>query len=148
MREVRAEVRRRLRDDLARLDPASPLVTERVFADAEAVYARALERRRLLMMPALLLDDEEWELETALRLTSHRRRSGGIVLWVKQRLLLPLTRWLYEYSRDNFARQARVNETLMAAVETLVVEVVTLRHEVETLRGDRGGRTAAPPDPS
>jgi hypothetical protein len=47
------------------------------------------------------------------------------VLFLKRRVLLPLTRWLFEYSRDNFERQARVNETLMASIETLVVEVVS-----------------------
>jgi hypothetical protein len=143
MDEVRATVRARLREELARTDPASPLLVEHVFDEAEAVYRKALERRRLLMMPALLLDEDEWELETSLRFSSHRRLSGRLVIFAKRRLLLPLTRWLYEFSRDNFERQARVNETLMATIETLVVEVVTLRREVDELRSHRPG----PPSP-
>jgi hypothetical protein len=54
-----------------------------------------------------------------------------LVLFLKRRVLLPLTRWLFEYSRDNFERQARVNATLMASIETLVVEVVQLRRELQ-----------------
>lgn len=142
MADVRARVRARLREELARTDPASPLLAGQIFDEAEAVYRKALDRRRLLMMPTLLLDEDEWELETSLRFTSHRRRSGRLVLFAKRRLLLPLTRWLYEFSRDNFERQARVNETLMATIETLVVELVTLRREVEALRAGR----SAPPD--
>lgn len=144
MDEVRAAVRARLREELARTDPGSPLLAQRVFDDAEAVYRKALERRRLLMMPTLLLDEDAWELETSLRWTSHRRRSGGLVLFAKRRILLPLTRWLYEFSRDNFERQARVNETLMATIETLVVEVVTLRREVEALQAERPAPPSVP----
>lgn len=144
MNEVRATVRARLREELARTDPASPLLTAQVFDEAEAVYRKALERRRLLMMPALLLDEDEWELDTSLRFASHRRLLGRLVVLAKRRVLLPLTRWLYEFSRDNFARQARVNDTLMATMETLVVEIVTLRREVEQLRDGRTGPPDAP----
>ncbi len=144
MNEVRATVRARLREELARTDPESPLLTARVFDEAEAVYRKALERRRLLMMPALLLDEDEWELDTSLRFASHRRLFGRLVVFAKRRVLLPLTRWLYEFSRDNFARQARVNDTLMATIETLVVEIVILRREVEQLRDGRTGPPDAP----
>lgn len=142
MNDVRQAVRARLREELARTDPASPLLTERVFDEAEAVYRKALERRRLLMMPTLLLDEDDWELSTSLRFATHRKLTGRLVLFAKRRVLLPLTRWLYEFSRDNFERQARVNDTLMATIETLVVEVVTLRREVENLRATQG----MPPD--
>jgi hypothetical protein len=144
MGEVRARVRARLREDLARVDPASPLLTSHLLDDAEALYRRALERRRLLMLPALLLDEDEWELNTSLRLTSHRRVTGRVVLFLKRRLVLPIVRWLYEFSRDNFERQARVNDTLMATIETLVVEVVALRREVEALKSGRHDQAATP----
>lgn len=140
MDEVRAQVRARVRAELARTDPGSPLLTPELFAEAEALYRRALARRRALVMPSLLLDETEWDLATSLRFTSHRPRTGGLVLFVKRRLVLPITRWLYEYSRDNFEVQSRVNDTLMATIETLVVEVVTLRREVDGLRA---GRTTA-----
>jgi hypothetical protein len=144
MGEVRARVCARLREDLARLDPASPLLASHLLDDAEALYRRALERRRLLMLPALLLDEDEWELTTSLNLTSHRRVTGRAVLFLKRRLVLPVVRWLYEFSRDNFERQARVNDTLMATIETLVVEVVALRREVEALKSGRHDQAATP----
>jgi hypothetical protein len=145
MAEVRSEVRDRLRAELERLDPGSPLLTRGLFDDAEAIYRQALARRRLLMMPSLLLDETEWELETSLRFSSHRPLAGRLVLFAKRRLVLPLTRFLYQFSRDNFERQARVNETLMATIETLVVEVLTLRREVDALRT---GQSAAPDRPT
>jgi len=146
MSEVRAHVRARLRAELERTDPGSPLLTGNLFDEAEAIYRRALARRRLLLMPSLLLDESEWELATNLRLTSHRQRTGGVILFAKRRILLPLTRWLYEFSRDNFVRQNHVNDTLMATVETLVVEVLTLRREVESLRAGRNDGPARTPD--
>jgi hypothetical protein len=141
MEEVRTHVRARLRTELERIDPGSPLLTRELFDEAEAIYRKALARRRLLMMPSLLLDETEWELATNLRFTSHRPLAGRLVLFAKRRLVLPLTRWLYEFSRDNFERQARVNDTLMATIETLVVEVITLRRDVAQLRA---GQPASP----
>jgi hypothetical protein len=145
MNEVRRHVRARLRAELERTDPDSPLLAGDLFDEAEAIYRKALARRRLLMMPSLLLDETEWELATHLRFTSHRRLTGQFILFVKRQIVLPLTRWLYEYSRDNFERQSRVNDTLMATVETLVVEVLTLRREVESLRTDRTSKSDPPP---
>jgi hypothetical protein len=147
MGEVRAHVRARLRAERERVDPSSPLLTRDLFDDAEAVYRRALAARRHLMMPTLLLDETEWELATNLRFTSHRPMAGRFVLFAKRRLVLPLTRWLYEFSRDNFERQTRVNDTLMATIETLVVEVLTLRREVEDLRAGQPSSDRAPDAP-
>lgn len=146
MDEVRTHVRARLRTELERADPASPLLTRELFDEAEAIYRKALARRRLLMMPSLLLDDTEWELATNLRFTSHRALAGRFVLFAKRRLVLPLTRWLYEFSRDNFERQAHINDTLMATIETLVVEVLTLRRDVARLRADRSAPSGHAPD--
>lgn len=117
-----------------------------MFEEVEELLRSALGRRRALMTPSLLLDENEWDLATSLRLTSHRHRTGGVILFVKRRLLLPLTRWLYEFSRDNFERQNQVNDTLMAAVETLTVEVMRLRREVESMRRTQAP-AAPPPDP-
>lgn len=144
MNDVRTEVRARLRQEIARLDPASPLLEPDMFDDVETLLRAALERRRLLMMPSLLLDETDWDLATSLRLTSHRQRTGGLILFMKRRVLLPLTRWLYDYSRDNFERQNQVNDTLMATIETLTVEVLRLRRDVEVLRRAQ----TSPPSPS
>jgi hypothetical protein len=145
MAEVRARVRERVRADIQRSAPGSPLADASVFDEAEAIFRRALEARRHLAVPTLLLDEDEWELATSLRFSSHRRTTGRAVISFKRRVLLPLTRWLFEYSRDNFERQARVNATLMACVETLVVEVVRLRREMRVRDAAGPPAGTAPP---
>jgi hypothetical protein len=131
MAEVRRRVRARLREELARVRPDSPLIDPAVFDDVETILREALAAREHLLLPHVLLEDEDWQMQRGLRFESHRRFLGRAIIAAKRGLLLPLTRWLFEYSRDNFVRQARVNDTLMASIEALVVEVVRLRHEVE-----------------
>ena len=53
--------------------------------------------------------------------------------------MLPVTRWLYDYSRENFARQERLNFVLMACVQQLAVENARL---VGARRGARAGSVA------
>jgi len=134
MAEVRGRVRERLQAELARAHPDSPLLDDDIFGEAEALFRRALDHRRRLVLPALLMPDDDWELATGLRFGSHRPLVGPLLVFLKRRVLLPLTRWLYEFSADNFVRQVRINETLMASIETLVVELVMLRRDVDRLR--------------
>jgi hypothetical protein len=54
-----------------------------------------------------------------------------VIVFIKRRLLLPLTRWLFEYTLENFRRQHRTNLALMACLQTLAVENVKLRRELE-----------------
>jgi hypothetical protein len=141
MREIGARVRQRLRERLTDPHPDDPLGTPDVFAQTEAILRRAAEPRRSMLLPALVVDEYAWRLQTSLKLHSHRR-FGGVVVAVKRRLLLPLSRWLYEFCRDNFARQQHVNDTLAGCVESLAVEIVLLRRELERLRaeGQRGSQ--------
>ena len=63
---------------------------------------------------------------------SHRpQASAAAVQFVKRRLLMPVLRWLFEYSRDNFERQRRVNQVLFACVQELALETARLRRELE-----------------
>ena len=79
-------------------------------------------------MPAdALSSDADWQLTTHLRFTSHRPLIGPVIVFVKRRILLPLTRWLYEYSLENFRRQQRVNRVLFACIEELAIENAKLR---------------------
>jgi hypothetical protein len=104
-----------------------------VFAEVEQALRRAIERHEAdtLLLPELLPDAEEWRPQTYLRLSSHRRLGGALIVFVKRRLILPLTRWLYEYSLENFRRQERVNRLLFACIEELAIENATLRHRIE-----------------
>ena len=79
-----------------------------------------------LLLPELLGDPATWRLETAIRYDSHRgSAAGGLIIFVKKRLVLPLVRWLFEYSRDNFERQRRVNAVLFACVQELALETAS-----------------------
>ena len=134
---VRAEVRARI---VATGGPgAADLADERLFADVDALLraAWANDDAGALLLPHLLTDD--WQPELALRLSSHR---GGLtarlMVGIKRRLLLPLTRWLFEYTLENFRRQHRLNLALMACVQTLAIEHAKLSREVAALRDGAG----------
>jgi hypothetical protein len=61
----------------------------------------------------------------------------------KRRIILPLTRWLYEYTHQTFRRQHRVNRTVFAILEALAIENARLRQELEALQASH-----RPSDPS
>jgi hypothetical protein len=46
---------------------------------------------------------------------------------------MPLFRWLFEYSRDNFERQRKVNDVLFACVQELAIENARLRRDLDRL---------------
>jgi hypothetical protein len=74
-----------------------------------------------------------------MRYQSHRAPGpASIIVFFKRRLLMPVLRWLFEYSRDNFERQRRVNRVLFACVQELAVETARLRQELA--RPSRPGR--------
>lgn len=135
MAELHRRVRERLRGQLvdeggrAFDDPA-------VFADVEAVLRAAAstpETARLLL-PELLGEPDTWRLTTGMRYQSHRGHApAGLFIFLKRRILLPLLRWFYEYSRDNFERQRRVNHVLFACVQELALETALLRRKLDRL---------------
>jgi hypothetical protein len=106
-----------------------------VFRSVEGVLRRAIERPALdpLLLPELLGDDPPWRLEARVRMSSHRPVVGPCVVFVKRRILLPLTRWLYEFTLDNFHRQQRLNQVLIACLEELAIENARLRRDVRRL---------------
>lgn len=138
MAEVRARVRTALRARLAR-GGVRAFDDEAVFLAAEQLLARALEQRdrQLLLLPELLDDEDDWRVDPSLRLSSHRPIAGRTIIWLKQKFMLPVTRWLFDYSRENFARQERLNFVLMACVQELVIENVRLATRVEALEQQR-----------
>ena len=88
----------------------------------------------MLLLPELAGDDQDWRLETHLNFSSHRGALGGLIVWTKRRILLPLTRWLYEYSLENFKRQERVNRMLFASSEELAIENAKLTRQLQNYR--------------
>ena len=120
---------------------ASEFDDEAVFRAAERVMMSALQRRdrQLLLLPELLDDEDDWRVDPSLRLASHRPIAGRLIVWLKQTVMLPVTRWLYDYSRENFARQERLNFVLMACVQQLAVENARLAARLADREHDGSG---------
>jgi hypothetical protein len=144
---VTAEIQQRVRERLRRHlldhggsrafdDPALFAAVERLLQSATDTGASGS-----LILPELLGDPDTWRLRAAMRYESHRGSvAGGLMVFIKKRLMMPVLRWLFEYSRDNFERQRRVNEVLFACVQELAVETARLRQELERQGGRAGPR--------
>ena len=133
MRDLNARVRERLRTDLLRHGASPAFNDPALFADVERILHTGVDLgvSNALVLPELLGDTKTWRLETALHLDSHRgTAAGGVILFFKRRMILPLVRWLFEYNRDNFERQRRVNAVLFACVQELAAESARLRQEL------------------
>ena len=130
MKEVEAAARRDRRERLV-AGGAAGYSDPELFAEVDGLLRRAVERSGgTVLLPEVLPDDAEWRLDTSVRFSSHRPVIGPALVFVKQRLLLPLVRWLVEYNRDNFRRQQHVNRLLAACIEELAIENARLRREL------------------
>src|SRR5262245_1641203 len=108
MAEIRGRVRERLREQLLAQGVSPALQDPALFADVERILTTATGTADInaLILPELLGAPDSWRLETALHYRSHRGKGAAAALmFVKRRLLMPMFRWLFEYSRDNFGRQ-------------------------------------------
>ncbi|MEQ1574825.1 MAG: hypothetical protein ABL993_11325 [Vicinamibacterales bacterium] len=134
MTELRDRVRERVRNDVLRHGASRALEDPALFADVDALLRQATEKSQpaALLLPELLGQPDTWRLDTAMRYQSHRGgQRAAFIVFVKRRLLMPLFRWLFEYSRDNFERQQRVNQVLFACVQELAIETTRLRRELQ-----------------
>ena len=139
MSELQGRVRERLRTELLRNGASPAFEDPRLFADVEALLHRATDvgDTDALLLPELLGDPDLWRLETAIRYQSHRTpRAASALIFFKRRVLMPVLRWLFEYSRDNFERQRRTNQVLFACVQELALETALLRREIRRLSDD------------
>jgi hypothetical protein len=100
-----------------------------LFALVEQILRTAVDDadRKVLLLPELIAGNKELTLEPSASFTSHRPVVGPLIVFVKRRVLQPLTQWLYEYSMDNFRRQAQINRIMFAALQTLAIENAKLR---------------------
>ena len=140
MREIEDDVRRARRKRLLARGGAAEYRDPDIYEDVDIVLRRALDARDhdALLLPDFLSSDPDWRLTTHLRFSSHRPVIGPLLIFIKRRLLLPITRWLYEYSLENFRRQQRLNMVLLACIEELAIENAKLRQEFEGLAGREG----------
>jgi hypothetical protein len=138
MADIQGRVRERVRQELLQHGASPALADPAVFADVDALLRDATARTHTqsLLLPELLGEPASWRLDTAMRLQSHRGgATAAAIVFVKRRLLLPLHRWLFEYSRDNFERQKRVNQVLFACVQELAIETARLRQQLQQRSG-------------
>jgi hypothetical protein len=140
MREIEDDVRRARRKRLLARGGAAEYRDPDLYEHVDIVLRRALEARDhgALLLPDFLNSDPDWQLTTHLRFSSHRPVIGPLLIFVKRRILLPLTRWLYEYSLENFRRQQKLNTILLACIEELAIENAKLRKGLETLERREG----------
>ena len=136
MKQIERDVRSKIRRRLAKHGmPAYE--DEQIFEHVRAMLQHAADGRDLnvLLLPELLGDEIEWSLESGLQLSSHRSAAAAkAILFVKRRVVLPLTRWLFEYSQENFKRQQQINRILLSCVEELAVENARLRRDLDAVR--------------
>jgi hypothetical protein len=140
MSELQGRVRARLRQQLLDQGASPALHDPAVFAEVERILqaATAAGDTSALILPELLGDPDTWRLQTAMRYQSHRGRIGTAArTFVKRRLMMPVFRWLFEYSRDNFERQRRVNQVLFACVQELAIETALLRKQLQQRQAHR-----------
>ena len=136
MAELQGRVRERVRAELLRHGASAALNDAEIYAEVERLLRGAAERSgpRALLLPELLGDPDRWRLETSITYHSHRGALGRAVIFVKQRVLMPVFRFLFDYSRDNFERQQRVNLVLFACIQELAIENAALRRESKAPR--------------
>jgi len=137
MAELQGRVRERVRAELVRHGASAALEDPALFADIDAMLRAAIERSQpaALLLPELLGDPSTWRLDTAIKYQTHRGAAGAPIIFVKQRLLMPLLRWFYEFNRDNFERQRRINQVLFACVQELAIELAKQRRELQARSG-------------
>ena len=132
MGAIERDVRDRLRRHLLKKGGAADYQDQEIFDAVHALLTRAVDGRDLdsTLLPELVDGDVDWRLQTHLTLTTHRPAAGTLILFVKKKLLLPLTRWLFEYSQENFRRQDHLNRVLFACIEELALENARLRRDL------------------
>lgn len=133
MAELRGQVHGQLREHLLRRGASPAFQDPALFDEVVRMLSAGAERAGsdVLLLPELLGAPETWRLHTAMRYQSHRAPgTGSLLILIKRRIMMPVFRWLFLYSRDNFERQRRVNDVLFSCVQELALEVARLRQEL------------------
>jgi len=138
MAELHAQVSRKLRERLLLHGASTGFMDPALFADVERLLQSAANTGdpNAVLLPEFLGDPETWRLQTSMHYQSHRAAGiASVLIFFKRRVLMPILRWLFEYSRNNFERQRRVNQVLFACVQELAIENARLRRDVRALAG-------------
>lgn len=132
MHEIEDDVRRARRARALARGASGDYEDPAIFESVDAVLRGALAARDhdALLLPHLLDGDDDWRVAPPLSISSHRPLVGPLLVFLKRRLMLPLTRWLYEYTHRGFTRQQRLNDILFACIEALAIENAKLRRQM------------------
>jgi hypothetical protein len=133
MREIEDDVRHLRRKRLLARGGAGEYRDPAIYAGVDEVLRRAIDARdhEALLLPDFLSSEADWDLSLHLKYSSHRPAIGSMLVAIKRKLLLPLMRWLYEYSLENFRKQRRINTVLFACIEELAIENARLRRAID-----------------
>ena len=139
MRELGGEISSQRRARIIARGGAPEYRDPALYARVEEVFRRVLDARDqdALLLPALVDDEEDYTLQLRLKYASHRTVIGPFLIFIKRAILLPINRWLYEYSLENFRRQQRVNRLLFACIEELAIENARLRQDAAGKAAER-----------
>jgi hypothetical protein len=143
MAELQDRVRARVQAELLQHGASPALEHDHIFAELDRILRDAVTRSqpRALLLPELMGDPSTWRIDTAVRYRSHRAKTAASLIgFAKRWLLMPVLRWFYEYSRDNFERQLRVNHVLFACVQELAIQNAELMHRIQQLEQRTAGR--------
>ena len=105
MTELCGRVRERLRAQVVASGGSHAFDDPELFAEVEALLhtAAGTSDASTLILPELLGTPDTWRLTTSVRYQSHRTKGpAALFTFLKRNVLMPMFRWLYEYSRDNF----------------------------------------------
>ena len=133
MREIEDDVRHMRRKRLLARGGAGEYRDPEIYAGVDQVLRRAIDARDhdALLLPDFLSSDADWNLSLHVKYASHRPALGSALVAIKRRVLLPLMRWLYEFSLENFRKQRRINTVLFACIEELAIENARLRRSLD-----------------
>jgi hypothetical protein len=140
MAELHRRVRERMRAQLAGSGETPAFDDPELFAEVEGLLraAAATPEARPLVLPELLGEPHTWRLSTKMQYQSHRAKGpASLIMAIKRHVLMPMFRWMFEYSRDNVERQRRTNHVLFACVQELAIESALLRREIRRLSQSR-----------
>lgn len=150
MREIEDDVRQARRKRLLARGGAGEYRDPAIYAGVDAVLRRAIDARDhdALLLPDFLSSEADWNLALHLQYASHRPALSGLIIAAKRKVLLPLMRWLYEYSLENFRKQRRINTLIFACLEELAIENARLRQALaagQAAQATDPGRSASGP---
>jgi hypothetical protein len=140
MREVREDVRAELYARMLVKGSGDDFDSRAVFDAVDELINRALSHDdfRGQLLAARL--NRPWLPALSLDIRTHRPGlTGRAIVFVKTRLLVPATRFLFEHVTENARRQHRVNIALMACLQTLAADHVRLEARVAARARRAGG---------